>query len=161
MKKKDKQFLEFFFLEAHDQSCTICYTAMLLSFCLGTLDPTHGQFLRDILSGIIVRENSSNSCGPEQALPADEEDDDLAEDEVGADPEPLLLLQPILRAIAETQRQMAGKDGSGRRKLAQKRLEEYCVAGTAKQYKYLKRSVNLTKQLYGFSDQELALLILP
>ena len=27
---------------------------------------------------------------------------------------------------------MAGKDGSGRRKLAQKRLEEYCVAGYRK-----------------------------
>ena len=89
MKKKDKQFLEFFFLEAHDQSCTICYTAMVLSFCLGSpkSNPwpvSEGHSLWDNRS----RKQLEFRGGPEQALPADEEDDDLAEDEVGADPEP-------------------------------------------------------------------------
>ena len=39
--------------------------------------------------------------------------------------------KPIPRAVAVTQRQMAGRDGSGRRKLANTRREARCSAGAA------------------------------
>ena len=92
-------------------------------------------------------------------LAADDEDDDLAEDEVEADPN-LLFLQPILRAVAVTQRQMEGQHaGSDCRKLEHMCPKENSGAGTTKQNKCCKRSANLTRQLHGLTDQELALLI--
>ena len=73
----------------------------------------------------------------EQALLADGDDGEVAEEEV----------------------ELAGRDGSGRRKLAKNRRAEYSGAGTTKQYKYWKRSANLTTQLRGPTDQELTLLV--
>ena len=62
-------------------------------------------------------------------------------------------------ALEETHRQIAGREGSGRSKLANIRIEEHSGAGTKKQCKYKKGSVNLTSQLHGLTDQELAKLI--
>ena len=54
---------------------------------------------------------------------------------------------------------MAGRGGNGRRKLANIPLDEYSSAGTTKQCMKWKRSVNITRQLHGLTDQELALLV--
>ena len=43
----------------------------------------------------------------------------------------LRLLQPVLRATAETHEKSAGRDDNGRRKLVHIRLEGYSSAGTA------------------------------
>ena len=58
-------------------------------------------------------EDPPTVLGPDQAIPAIEEDEDLAEDEVEANPNLFFFLQLILRAIAETERRMAGRGGNG------------------------------------------------
>ena len=56
-------------------------------------------------------------------LPANDEDDDFAKDDVELNPNILLLLR-TLRAIAESQHQMAARHGNGRMKPANIRLEQ-------------------------------------
>ena len=55
--------------------------------------------------GLHGKRRSNHMQATEQALLADDEDDDFAEEEN------LVGLQAILRAVAETQRQTAGRDG--------------------------------------------------
>ena len=67
--------------------------------------------------------------------------------------------QETLRVIAETQRALvAGREGSGRHKLAQIRSEEDSGVDTATQYQLWRRSVLLHKCFRGHSYSELTLL---
>ena len=57
----------------------------------------------DIGSGAMAVEDPPTTLGPDQAIPAIEEEEDLAEDEVEVNPNLFFFLRPILRAIAETE----------------------------------------------------------
>ena len=60
------------------------------------------------------------------------------------------MFQETLRAVAETQRGLvAGREGSGRRKLAQIRFEEHSGVVTATQYKLWKRWVYPVKKSFN------------
>ena len=61
--------------------------------------------------------------------------------------------------FAKTQRQVVGREGSGRGKLTNTRLEQQPGAGSLKQYKHWKRSANVTQQLYGIADSDVSGLI--
>ena len=69
--------------------------------------------------------------------------------------------QEVLRAIAETQRALAtGREGSGRRKWAQIRSEEYSCAGTTIEDEMWKRSKSQIECFQELSDFELTLFMM-
>ena len=69
------------------------------------------------------------SCLRTQEFPQDQDPDD---GDASADPQ---RFQETLRVLAETAALVAGPEGSGRRKLAQFRIEEHSGVGTAQEYK--------------------------
>ena len=81
----------------------------------------------------------------EQALLADDEDGDLAEEEeVESSPASAYPESHCGNAAPN-----GWRDANGRRKRANIRLEEYSGEGTTKKYKYWNWSVKLSRELHG------------